>query len=41
MFELPVGSNGGALDGRGLAIPRGWGYSAIRQVSFRYGGSSQ
>lgn len=25
----------------GLALPRGWGYSAIKQVSFRYGGSSQ
>lgn len=41
-FELPVGANGSAaLDGRGLGLPRGWGYSAIRQVSFRYGGSSQ
>ena len=25
----------------GLALNRGWGYSAIKQVSFRYGGSSQ
>jgi len=25
----------------GLALPSGWGYSAIRQISFRYGGSSQ
>lgn len=25
----------------GLALNRGWGYQAIRQVSFRYGGSSQ
>lgn len=25
----------------GLAIPRGWGYALIKQVSFRYGGSSQ
>ena len=25
----------------GLALPRGWGYALIRQVSFRYGGSSQ
>ena len=41
-FELPAGANGGpALDGRGLAVPRGWGYSLIKQVSFRYGGSSQ
>lgn len=33
------GTNG--LDGRGLAIPAGWGYALIKQVSFRYGGSSQ
>lgn len=25
----------------GLALPNGWAYSLIRQVSFRYGGSSQ
>ena len=25
----------------GCALPRGWGYSAIKQVSVRYGGSSQ
>jgi len=25
----------------GLALPAGWGYAAIRQISFRYGGSSQ
>jgi hypothetical protein len=25
----------------GLALNRGWGYSAIKQVSFRFGGSSQ
>jgi hypothetical protein len=24
-----------------LELPRGWGYSLIKQVSFRYGGSSQ
>jgi hypothetical protein len=24
-----------------IAIPRGWGYALIKQVSFRYGGSSQ
>lgn len=24
----------------GLALPRGWGYALIKQVSFRYGGSS-
>ena len=25
----------------GIALPRGWGYALIKQVSFRYGGSSQ
>lgn len=25
----------------GLALPRGWGYGLIKQVSYRYGGSSQ
>ena len=41
-MEMPIGANGSTVfDGRGLALPRGWGYSAIRQVSFRYGGSSQ
>ena len=41
VMEMPVGVNGAAaLDGRGLGLPRGWGYSAIKQVSFRYGGSS-
>ena len=25
----------------GLSLPRGWGYALIKQVSFRYGGSSQ
>ena len=28
-------------DCSGLALPRGWGYSLLKQVSFRYGGSSQ
>ena len=28
-------------DVSGLALPRGWGYAMIKQVSFRYGGSSQ
>jgi len=28
-------------DCSGLALPRGWGYALIKQVSFRYGGSSQ
>lgn len=39
-MEIPAGINGSPVfDGRGLALPRGWGYSAIKQVSFRYGGS--
>ena len=38
VFELPA-LTGGAQDGLGLN--RGWGYSLIRSISFRYGGSSQ
>lgn len=30
-----------AAAANGLGLPRGWGYSLIKQVSFRYGGSSQ
>jgi hypothetical protein len=30
-----------AADCSGLALPRGWLYGLIKQVSFRYGGSSQ
>ena len=30
-----------AADCSGLALPRGWLYAMIKQVSFRYGGSSQ
>jgi hypothetical protein len=42
VMEIPAGVNASPVfDGRGLALPRGWGYSAIKQVSFRYGGSSQ
>ena len=33
-----AGLAGGA--GNGLALPRGWGYSLVKQASFRYGGSS-
>lgn len=29
------------VDASGLVLPRGWGYAFIKQVSFRYGGSSQ
>ena len=35
-FQLPAIA--GAV---GVGLPRGWGYSLIKQVSFRYGGSSQ
>ena len=31
----------GIATNTGLALPRGWGYALIKQVSFRYGGSSQ
>lgn len=38
-----VGYNAGTLAGQlgAQALPRGWGYQAISQVSFRIGGSSQ
>ena len=43
-LELPNGLAAPAGDGvvyNGLAIPAGWGYSLIKQISYRYGGSSQ
>jgi hypothetical protein len=39
-FELPVSGTAGFV-ANGLAIPSAWGYALIKQVSFRYGGSSQ
>ena len=39
-FELPASGESGFV-ANGLAIPAGWGYALIKQVSFRYGGSSQ
>jgi hypothetical protein len=36
-FQMPSG----ITDVSGLALPRGWGYALIKQVSYRYGGSSQ
>ena len=39
-MEMPVSGQGG-LDGRGLALPAAWAYALIKQVSYRYGGSSQ
>lgn len=40
VLELPVSGVSG-FNAAGLATPRGWGYALIKQVSFRYGGSSQ
>ena len=39
-FELPT-SGTGSFNAAGLAVNRGWGYALIKQISFRYGGSSQ
>jgi len=39
-FVMPALTNG-AGDLTALALPRGWGYALINQVSFRYGGSTQ
>jgi hypothetical protein len=33
--------SGATLNGGQAGLPRGWGYALIKQVSFRYGGSSQ
>lgn len=39
-FNLPaLSGTSGQL--AAIALPRGWGYQLIKQVSFRYGGSSQ
>ena len=38
VIEMAIAGLGAQV---GLALPRGWGYSLIKQVSFRYGGSSQ
>ena len=38
IFELPAIA---APGNSSLAIPRAWGYALIKQISFRYGGSSQ
>lgn len=40
-FELPADTGSGTPDYRGAGVNRGWGYALIKQVSFRYGGSSQ
>ena len=38
VLEMKIAGLGAVV---GLAVPRGWGYALIKQVSFRYGGSSQ
>lgn len=40
---IVVGYNAGTLNANtgAVALPRGWGYQAIKQISFRIGGSSQ
>jgi hypothetical protein len=38
-FQMPALAAGAGLNG--LSLPRGWGYALIKQVTFRYGGSSQ
>ena len=40
-MELPVSGGSGFANAAGVALNRGWGYALIKQVSFRYGGSSQ
>ena len=40
-FELPADGGASPPDYRGAAVNRGWGYGLIKQISFRYGGSSQ
>ena len=37
-LQLPTAAPGAAA---GLAVPRGWGYALIRNVSYRIGGSTQ
>ena len=39
VLEFQMNATG--ITNGGLGLPRGWGYSLIKQVSFRYGGSSQ
>jgi hypothetical protein len=39
-FQMPALS-GNATQLNAVSLPRGWGYALIKQVTFRYGGSSQ
>lgn len=41
VLEFVMPALTGSPTATGLALPRGWGYALIKQVSFRYGGSSQ
>lgn len=41
VLEFVMPALTGSPTSTGLALPRGWGYALIKQVSFRYGGSSQ
>ena len=41
ILELPAAGSSGFSSAAGLAVNRGWGYNLIKQISFRYGGSSQ
>jgi hypothetical protein len=41
VLEFVMPALTGSPSSVGLALPRGWGYALIKQVSFRYGGSSQ
>jgi len=38
VLEMVIAGQAGQT---GISLPRGWGYALIKQVSFRYGGSSQ
>ena len=38
VLEMVIAGQAGQT---GISLPRGWGYDLIKQVSFRYGGSSQ
>jgi len=40
-FEFPDLAGQPAAQLGNIALPRGWGYALVKQVSFRYGGSSQ
>jgi hypothetical protein len=39
-LQLPSATSGGG-SATGLALPRGWGYALIKQISYRIGGSTQ